>query len=349
MAIEYTPLTPERLDDLEEVLLSVWNRRWDRPFMDRMFRWRFLERPDWEAVVAYDGGRAIGFMDSFLRPYHTRSGQVVRIREPADWYCHPDYRPVVSLKLIRSFMNKPEPILAVGGKAVTVGILPRLGHQPLPEVRSFVLPVGGGAMVKKLSKTLGFPMSAVPEAVARPLSVRLRRGWHGPGSLPQVSVHPVRQGSQVPDLDSPEGAYGLSPILTPEEYDWLQKAPDRLGEFVWLAFSGDDGVEGVSVSRVYGEGPFRAAHLLHMAVSHPSVTLYGAVLRETAEYLMGHGPQWISARFNCPLACSALQSAGFRETAPSTAYWWHREIPPPERPLHLSWTTADEGLLPYPS
>ena len=35
---------------------------------------------------------------------------------------------------------------------------------------------------------------------------------------------------------------------------------------------------------------------------------------------MEHGPRWISARFNCPLAYGALQAAGFRETPPCTAY-----------------------------
>lgn len=347
MAIEYESLTPERLDDLASVLLPVWDRRWDPDFTDRMFRWRFLERPRWDAVLAYDNGRPIGFMDSFLRLYRTRTGKTV-IREPADWYCHPDYRPVVSLKLIRGFMRADEPILAVGGRDVTVGVLPRLGFRRLPEVRSWVLPVGGGAAVKKLSKTFGFPLSAVPRLLAGPLSVRVHRGWRQAGDLPRLSVVRIEDGHQIPEIPGDDTGYGLSPLLSREEFHWMQRAPSALGEFVWLGFEGEDGVKGLSVSRVYGEGPFRAAHLLHIASDPASTSVYSAILRHTAERLMSSGPQWISARSSCTLACEALQAAGFTETAPCTAYWWHRDAQP-EPPIHLGWTTADEGLLPYPT
>jgi hypothetical protein len=330
------------------VVLPIWQRRWDRDFTDRILRWRFLERPDWEAVIAYDGGRPVGFMDSFLRPYRTRAG-VVRVREPADWYCHPDHRPVVSLKLIRNFMEKPEPILAVGGKAVTVGILPRLGYLKLPQVRSFVLPTGAGAMVKKLSKTFGFSLSSVPPRLAKPLSVTVgRHGGSGRG-LPEVSVRPVREGEQIPELSPANGAYGLSPVLPRQEYAWFRSAPERVGEFTWLAFETADGRRGVSFSRLYNEGPFRAARVLHMDASEPSTPLYASILQETVRTLMRSEPQWIGARFNCAMACEALEAAGFKETASCTAYWWHRDLPPPEAPLHLSWTTGDEGLLPYPT
>ena len=45
MAIEYADLTPERLDDLKDLLLPYWQRAWRAAATDAFFRWRFLERP----------------------------------------------------------------------------------------------------------------------------------------------------------------------------------------------------------------------------------------------------------------------------------------------------------------
>lgn len=347
MAIEFAPLTAERLEDLETFLLPVWDRCLDETLAGRILRWRFLERTDGEAILAYDGARAVGFIDSFFRLYRTRSG-LVRVREPADWFCHPDYRPVLSLRLIQRLMREPEPIVVVGGNATTVRILPKLGYRELPHLAKYMLPTGTGVMIKGLSRAFRFSLAAVPRYLARPLSMRAMRGSRPSGSVPKVSAYPVRQGTEIPELTPSRSWYGLSPTLSETDHEWYADAPDAMGDFVWRAFETSERGRGLSFSRVYEEGRFRAARLLHIDASAPSLPMYASIIEETVQALMRSRPQWITARFSCPMARAALEKLGFRKYDTSRAFWWHSEMPPPESPIHLSYASADEALLPYP-
>lgn len=348
MPIEYTRLAEEHLEDLQGMLLPFWERRWDRSTADRFFRWRFLERSDGEGLIAYDRGRPVGFVDSFVRPYRTPRG-TLQVHEPAEWYSDPAYRPLLGMKLTRRLMERPEPALTVGGNRNTASLLPRLGHQELPELVTYALPTGGGAMVKGLSKSLGFPMSAVPRLLARPLSGRLPNVRRVPPGNGSSRVRPIPNGEPVPRLGPRDGSYGIAPILGGQDCRWFRRAPDSVGSFVWLAFERAGETTGVSFSRLYREGPFTAARLLHLDAVDPSVPTYEMMVRETVRELMVRKPQWIGARFSCPMSREALEKVGFRRVGHCRAFWWHQHEPPPDGPLHLSWASADEPLLPYPA
>jgi len=346
-SIEYTPLTPDRLHDLEAMLLPVWGRRWSPRVADDIFRWRFLERQGGEAVLAYRGARPVACLDSFVRPYRTPAG-VVHVREPADWFCAPDHRPLVSIQLMRRLFEKPEPVLVVGGNPGTREILPRLGCQELPALATYVFPLGTGVVAKTLSKRFGVPMTRLSPRVARALSLRLRPTGGLPAPPPEVRVRRIEAGGPVPDFAADGGPHGFAQLFQQWEFDWLRKAPPSMGEFVWLAFEADDGVRGVSLSRVYQEGPFRAARLLHLDATRPSASSYAGMMGETVRLLARSGAQWIGARFSSPLACGALERVGFRRVSRCRAFWWDRAGRVPEGPMHLGWATNDEGLLPYP-
>ncbi len=347
MAIELLPLTSDRLTELETLLLPVWQRRWDRLQSERIFRWRFLERPEGEGLIAYDNGRAVGFIDSFFRQYRTRAG-LIRVREPADWYCHPSYRPLLSIRLIRKLMQSGEALLVVGGNPNTRNVLPKLGYKALPDVASYMLPTGTGAFAKVLAGTVRFPLHRVPRFLIRPLSVRTLWGGRAHRSSLEFGMRQVQGPPPMPEASTNGGSYGLAPVFPTEEHDWFRNAPGRMGEFMWFEFETAH-AKGLSFVRLYQDGPFRAARILHIEASRPSVLLYDSILRGTIGALLPYRPQWITARFTSPMARQAIQSAGFKGVGAYKAFWWHRDIPPPEGPLHLSWTTSDEGLLPYPN
>lgn len=348
MPIEYARLAEEHLEDLQAMLLPSWDRRWTRPVADRFFRWRFLERSDGEGLIAYDGSRPVGFVDSFLRPYRTRNG-TVQVHEPAEWYSDPAYRPLLGMKLTRRLMDRPEPALTVGGNRNTATLLPRLGHRELPELTTYALPTGVGSMVKGLSKSLRFPISRVPPIMAGPLSVRLPWPRRGRREEDGVGVRRIEEGEAVPRVGPGDASYGIAPILGGQDCEWFRKAPEEVGSFLWLAFETAEGTKGVSFNRLYSDGPFQAARILHLEAAEPSASFYLRMVRDTVSELIAWRPQWIGARFSCPMSRQALQTAGFRRVGRCRAFWWHRERPAPEGPLHLSWTSGDEPLLPYPA
>ena len=366
MPIEYARLSEEHLEDLQKMLLPFWSRRWSRERAERFFRWRFLDRRDGEGLIAYDGGRPVGFVDSFLRPYRTRNGTRT-VHEPAEWYSDPAYRPLLGMKLTRRLMDRSEPALTVGGNRHTASLLPRLGHRTLPDLATYALPTGLGSAVKGLSKALRFPLSSVPASVAGPLSLPARwsgagHHWGGGGdtSNPGISVRRIPDEEPVPrpvvgDGDSlgsdgsvGSGAYGLAPILGEQDCRWFRRAPREVGCFRWLSFETFGGTAGVSFSRLFHDGPFVAARILHLEAAEPSTPFYLRMVEATVAELMKSEPQWIGARFSCPMSRRALEGAGFRQVGSCRAFWWDRERWVPEGPLHLSWASGDEPLLPYP-
>src|SRR5213080_2742376 len=54
-------------------------------------------------------------------------------------------------------MNRPEPLLVVGGSADTLALLPRMGWRDLPEAALFALPLSGSAISDQVRKTWGVP------------------------------------------------------------------------------------------------------------------------------------------------------------------------------------------------
>lgn len=346
MAIEYAELTPERLEDLERLLIPFWRREWDKPFTDAFFRWRFLERPDWEAILAYDGTRPVGFIDSFLRPCQI-GDQLVRTRQTSDWYSDPDYRPV-GVMLMRKVMQQPEPVLVVGGSDATHQLLPRLRWTSLPDLTHYLLPTGSGAIIKGLSDLFRFPSSALPGPLVRALSLPLlgRRRAKPPAGRAEV-VH-LTDDQPLPRIVPQAGSTTLLSVLDQGEVEWLRKAPDGMGDYCWLVFSLDGRPVGLSLSRLYNMGALTVGRLLHLQAETPSVALYAWMSSETSRHLTKHGAQWVAGRFGCPQIDEALTSLGFRRRQPCLAFWWHQGQDPPPAPYNLSWVCGDEALLPHP-
>ena len=347
MAIDYAELTPERLDDLQRLLLPFWQRQWDKSFADAFFRWRFVERPDWDGILAYDGARPVGFIDSFFRPYQIGES-LVRVRQTSDWFSDPGYRPV-GVMLMRKVMQQPEPILVVGGSETTHQILPRLRWTSLPDLAHYALPTGSGAAIKGLSELFGLSSLRLPGPMVRALSLPLvrRRRVKPPQGTAEVSCLPA--GGPLPQIVPHDGSSVLLSVLEQAEADWLGKAPEGVGEYVWLVFSLDGRPVGLSLSRLYRRDAMTVARLLHLQADVPSVELYAWMTDETARHLAKQGAQWVAGRFGCPQIDQALTGLGFHKRQPCLAFWWHQGQEPPPPPHNLSWICGDEALLPHPN
>ena len=349
MAIEYVQLTPERLDDVERLMLGHWNLQWDKRLADAYFRWRYLERANWEAILAYDGTRPVAFLDAFLRRFRV-GAEVIRVRETGDWYCEPKYRPFVGIKLMRMMMDKPEPILVVGAnenaRNVLLGLL---RWHALPGLPRYVLPIGPGFVLKGLSNYLPDRLSSIAVPLARAVSFRIRGTRRGAPPSGAISVSRIAGDIRVPEIVPPPNTCLLSTVLGQEEVDWFERAPDEMGEFVSLVFSVDGEPVGLSLGRIYQAKMFRMARLLHLQAKSPSAAVYRWMIAETTNHLAKHGAQWVSASFSCPMVEEALFNLGFMKRENVTPYWWDHGQDPPEGPLHMTWVSGDQGVWPRPN
>jgi len=154
LSISFVALSESDAASARELLTRhVWRHDyWSEDLADSYFAWRYTSRPNGETLLAFDRGRCIGILDSFLRPYWI-GGHRQLVRETCDWFCLPEYRPLgVGLHLVRRIMSKPEPIIVIGGTEYTRQLLPRLKWTSLPGVDNFVLPVSAKTVAVLLSQ-----------------------------------------------------------------------------------------------------------------------------------------------------------------------------------------------------
>src|SRR5690349_1421156 len=124
MPIELTKVGPSTRQAFYDTLLTFWDQRWEGEFERDFLDWRYARRTDGETLVAMSGGRCLGLLDSFLRPYRLGDCRVM-VREPCDWYCLPGSRGV-GMRLMKSLMAQQEPLLGVGLPKAALAIAPRL-------------------------------------------------------------------------------------------------------------------------------------------------------------------------------------------------------------------------------
>ncbi len=349
MAVTCVDVTAEHLPAVRQLLMLYWERQWPDGVADDFLRWRLFDRPDWAAVAAFDGDRCVAFIDSFVRPY-TVDGRRVRVRETGEWFCLPDYRPLASLKVLQALMKKPEPIVATTNSEVTKAVLPKLKWQVVCEQQQCVFAAGVGVAVKGLTKRLKMQLSTLPDITGTLLPFRFRKPRRlAPPSEP-ASVRAIASADDLPDLPPPEDSFALYALADRTTARWFSAAPDGEGRFIWLAFELNGETVGLSLSRIFREGPYKAARLLHVQSARHDPETYGWIASETSCHLAASGVHWIEARSTSEMIVSALETTGYMKGAAFPVYWW----PGDDRveldgSILLNGMRGEEALMPYPS
>lgn len=351
MAVTYTDLTPDNLPALQNFLTERWRDEqagpadWPPDFAERFFRWRFLDRKSWDTTVAMDGDRCIALMDSFMRDYIV-NGRKMTLRENGVWWCHPDFRPLVAMRVMQMLMQKPEPVVIVGGGRTLQEVLKKYRWQSLEPAQHRVLVLGTGAFLKMAGRLVGSDLIPLPPTLSRMLSFRFKR--FRPFGPAGASVDVLRSPADLPAIEPPHDHYALAALANAGDADWLMAAPEAEGRFVWLVFSDGGTPIGFSVSRIYDENGPTCAKLVHVQVSRPDADTYTWVIGETARYLATQGVNWIDTMMSCPEANTAMDRIGFMKRPAYPAYWWSKTEPTPSGPLHLTGLGGQRSLTPYP-
>lgn len=340
MSIAFRPLSEADPTQVRELLVRAsWRRDWSEPLAESYVAWRFGTRANGgDTLVACDGERCVGILDSFVRRYWI-DGRQQAVRETCDWFCLPEYRALgVGLHLMRRMMAKPEPILVVGGTDATQSLLPRLKWARLPDVGNFILGVSARTVAGLVAHSQ-WP-SGVKFARLVP-DIRLVRRVR---QLPPPSADSDVRARMLGETDIPGIApYAIAPTLDAPSLDWLARAPAVLGEFVLLTFVCDGKPAGVSISRVRELPCFgRTSQIVHVHAADAS--MIGWIVGSTVGDLIARGVGAITCRASCPATAAALSTLGFWKRKPSPAFWWPANRVPPTGPLHLTTLQADDAL-----
>ena len=347
MGLAYVDVTEEHLPALRQLLLRYWERDWTNDVADRFLRWRFLERPEWDAVAAFDGDDCVACVDSFVRPY-ILGGEHVRVRETCDWICLPEHRPFVGLRVLQTMMKKPEPIITTTSSEANDKLLTGLKWRVIGDLQQCVFPIGMGAVAKSVAGRLNKELCTIPAFTGRLLPFRFRkpRKLLAPGQ--SASVTEVVSADAFSDIEPMNDAFGLHALADNRDIRWLQDAPDGEGDFLWLLFKIGDEPVGMSLSRLYQEGPYRGAKLLHLQSSRHDLETYSWLASSTSNHLAERGAHWIDARFSCEKVLSALEAVGYMRTKSWPIYWWSRDRSDIEGDILASGMRGVEGIMPYP-
>jgi hypothetical protein len=339
MSINVVPLNEADPAGVCELLVRSWKCDWGEELLVDYLAWRYGARGRGETLLACDGPRCVGILDSFIRPYWI-AGRQEMVRETCDWFCLPEYRAFgVGLYLMRRMMARPEPILSIGGTEFTLDLLPRLKWAQLPRVDNFVLPVSSRAAAALIStRVLGRRVDSVqgvPE-------FRLVRNL--PHHPPPTANAEVRAFAPSDQEEVPNGApYALTPSLDTAVLNWLAHAPAVLGEFGLLSFFCDGEHVGISISRLEKLRWGCKARIIHL---HPTrFEVIAWMVSETVHHLLERGAGAVLYRASCPKAGSALTELGFIRGPSIPAYWWPSSKQPPAGLFHLTSLQADNALL----
>jgi len=347
MTIRIERLNVGHLEAVRSLRKSQSTKEWPEQFSDDYFRWRYPGREQSETLLAFEEDRCVAMLDSLFHSYRF-GNEIIRVREPCEWLCMPEYRPQgLGLRLMRMFMKEPEPMFAMVGTWMTQDILPLLGWEKLPDTINYSLPLKSGAIADSLFGRLRLPAGKLRTRLAHTISIPV---WHRKPKAPtkdsSISVHQV--GDPLP-LVEPSAEYALACMSSAWEPAWLDKAPQDMGEFVWLVgYSGDKPV-GLTISRVFKRNGACEANLLHVQASQRSSELYEWLVTETSRYLAGKGAAKIACRASCPTFSGALKRVGFVERSRTPAFWWSRGGSKLSEPLHLTMWRGDEAIRPYPT
>jgi hypothetical protein len=341
MSITFLSLSEVEPADVRELLVRrVWECDWNEETAEHYFAWRFGARGSGETLVAYDRGRCIGILDSFVRPYWVNGRREI-VRETCDWYCLPEYRPLgVGLHLKRRMMAKPTPIVVIGGSGDTQNLLLRLKWARLPDIDRFILGVSARTVAELLAHKRW--RRGVKLARLTPDISLLRRlpPVTRPSANSQACVCVLGATQEMPTT----APYALAPILEQQVLDWLMRAPKLLGQFLVLSFFCDGEPAGISINRLQMlPSGGCCAQIVHLHAARFEVIDWMANV--TVQNLIERGAGVILSRSSCPTTAGALTALGFRRRKPEPAFWWPPDKMPSPGVFHLTRLQADDALL----
>ena len=320
---------------------AVWNLEGDRALADELFRWRYLMRPDasGDTWIAHDGDRCVGVIDAYLRP-DLLDGQRVYLRETADWFCLPQYRPLgLGLRMMRTVMRLPEAGITIGGTKATHALLPRLGWAEISSVEKMILPVNLRGLTSNVLRRHP-EWGKYARAIPRFLPLRGPRAKPSPAADAQVAEWSPGQEIEIPIPHQD----GLHELIEQSDLEWICAGPPRLFSTVVLVFRMAGKAVGFSLSQLEPSAGGPDGRIVHVQLAEPSPAVAEWVIAETARRLAERGAGFIRCRASTPLMIAAFRGVGFIAAGAEPVFWWGNGRSEPRDGIAVSYLRADDAV-----
>ena len=339
---EIVPFTPDHLDLVARFSEAAWRR----PRSAAYLRWRYLDPPFHQALLALRDGRCLAMLSTFRRPYAS-GDEVVHVCDSFDWYTLPELRRSgLGVRLMQHLMKGPDPVIVTGGTPDTRDFLPRMGFWSLATVRRYVLPLTSHLPMQALARR-GVPRWAGEAAL------RVTRPWWAPRRRDAPSdarVLPVAHvGAEARGIDPRPRGEGCAPIWTDAHLHWLEVAYPGMGHYLPLYFVVGERLVGWALLRFYGADSGLEARLLDIRAAEADAGLYPWMVSEVATRAAGLGARSLATGTTCPAVERALLRNRFRPWSTAPIHFFSSDRASLGEPVVFTAHWGDEVVVPYPS
>ena len=340
MPIEIVPFEPRYL----KAVIRFSENTWARPQTEAFYRWRYLECPSQIGLLALEDGECLAMVWAFVQSYQVGPRRLNGL-ETFDWFCLPELQGSgLGVRVMQAMMNRPEFIIAAGGTADTLKLLPRLKWRTHGELVKFTLPLEGAALSMNFKRRFGLPTS-VGKAIFK---VSMKPWFHARPKL-AIEGSDVRVGSDVEpeilQLYASDTGDASVRVPNPRFVSWLRSGfPNRV-QFLPLYFRIRDALRGWSLTCIYRTSLGWEADIFELFAPQVSEDVYTWMVAETVSAISAYRPDRVHAGASVPSLQQALHRNRFirRRAVPIQAWW----TGPADllRPIHLTNDTGDALLL----
>jgi hypothetical protein len=342
LATEIVQFTSEHLSAVQK-----FNERiWERPPTDSLYHWRYLECPSQSGLLTFRDGECVATIWSIKRCYRL-GDELIDVLESFDWYVLPELiNSGHGIRLIRRLMQRPEPVLSVGGSETSLDLIPRLGFRDVSSAYPYLLALDSGVLTRELAMHFRLPRVALRALAGLATRTWFRpRRWSAPPGGDVLAVD--RLDEQVSALYQGDIGYGTVVLPDAAWHAWLTGGGEGVGTFITLYYLVSDVLVGWAFGRVFATNRGREAAIVDVFTPRPDVRLYGWMVSALVERLAQFRPGCIRARTTCPVLGSGLRKNRFLRGPQRPVLVWSAEGRVLPGPVHLTRGTADSAFLPY--
>jgi hypothetical protein len=295
-------------------------------------------------LVAHDHGRWLSVLGVFGRTYLI-GGQPITCGETYAWQTADDCRGKgIGIKVIKAMIDLGNPLVALGGSADTLNVMPRVGFKIVAQATALNLLLSPRA----IGAQAGVAGLSGPKAALAKLGLILLL----PAMRPQIPRKHAIRNVPLPVLD--QGTLEMGPLpgfqamYEQAFFEWLMLAPARPGSFLPFRFQRDGELVGWAFARVAEEAPGEMVGRILEFKFAPDTTAadHKAMACAVVAALAGFGVIIVRVLATCEATNRALRALRFISRAQLPAMVQPAGRKMPVEPVRCSMIRADGALLP---
>jgi len=306
MPLQFASSTPAQQQSIAAFLVATFREKPDAPFVDPLhLHWKFHEpRPDWNGSRSYvlsNGERIAAHGCACPVTFLTATGKVTS-NHPIDWAAARSF-PGAGVALLDKLGSMTDTLLAVGGSADTLQVLPKLGYRQACQRDVYV------RVVRPWSQMRTDPY---PRGWKQPLRLLRNLAWKviaAPASFSGWSFAPAASfGDDILPLLPRSGDLPFTPAArSPQLLNYMLRCPGAAMSG-YLIHERDTLRGWFLLSRVGGQGRIADLWIDSLALGD-WIAAYALATQAAAA-----DPQTFElvAAASVPMICRAIRAAGYR-------------------------------------